>query len=473
MVRQFRGGPIVVLISLAVIATACSGSGSTEDAEAIVAAYVASVEAISADNEETIAEAFESAFAGTEGQSFEALLPEFSSALEVAIAADRDSLVRFEALDPPELFVADHERFIVFVMDQIGAVTRQRAAADAGDTELIAQIDIEVASMVRGALADLSPAFGRHVARSANAVADAALFAGLTAEETDYFDDVATGWDEFGRRNRAFSQALSRSYTSDELLLLALLDAGAGEAFAAAQAVMVQIDPPPSYVDGHAQLLALFDELVALDAEIAEAARNGDVVGFEVANYAIRVAQSRFILEAPPSLVAVNGPTELLVPPEDLAGGAYGQALWEALQRFDILAFDQTISSGVFPVVSDEKLAQAMAEVMPTAIEFTEQAVASVDALAPPAEFEAGHDRVLAYLGGLVELRQSILQAATTGDLEALRTYGELGSFQAERYETELFCAARADLADDPIEPITATLFSLGGIAATEICPAP
>jgi hypothetical protein len=482
MARQLRGKPVVVLIALALIATACSGNGSTdavavestettEDAEATVAAYVASIEAISADTEELIREAFDSAFAETEGQSFDSLLPEYSGALDGVIAAERDALARVETLDPPEVFVADQERWIVLAMDRIDAVTRQQAAADAGDTELIAQIDIELASMQREGLAGLSPEFGRYFATSDGAVAAAALFGDLSAEETDYLDAVAKGWDEFGRRVRAYSEAVSRSYTSDELLLLALLDAGAGEAFAAVLAVIIEIDPPPSYVDGHAQLLAYLDELVALDTEIAEAAEAGDVVGFEVANYRMVVAGGRFHLAAPPSLVAVNGPTAVLVPPEDLPGGAYGQALWEALKRFQILALSQTISTGVFPITSDDKLAQTIAEVMPTAIKLTEDAVASVDALAPPAEFQAGHDRMLVYLGGLVELRQSILQAAAVGDLDALRTYGELGSFEAERDETELFCAVRADLEGDPIEPITATLFSIEGIPETEICP--
>ena len=156
----------------------------------------------------------------------------------------------------------------------------------------------------------------------------------------------------------------------------------------------------------------------------------------------------------PLSLVAVNGDPADLVPPEDLPGDAYGEALWQALQRFRILALRHQVSSGVFPIISDDKLAEGLALIVPTHIQLTEESVASVEALAPPAEFQAGHDRILAYLRELVELRQSVLQAATAGDLETLRTYGELGGFAAERAETELWCAAlsrsgrRSDRAD-------------------------
>ena len=136
-------------------------------------------------------------------------------------------------------------------------------------------------------------------------------------------------------------------------------------------------------------------------------------------------------------------------------------------------ADDHLLNSGVFPIIGDDKLAQALAAIVPTAIQLTEEAVAGVEALAAPAEFQAGHDRILAYLRGLVELRQSVLQAAAAGDLETLRTYGELGSFAAERAETELWCAARADLADDPIEPITATFFRPFEVpTADQLCPA-
>lgn len=72
----------------------------------------------------------------------------------------------------------------------------------------------------------------------------------------------------------------------------------------------------------------------------------------------------------------------------------------------------------------------------------------------------------------LVELRRSILQAATIGDLDALRTSGELGGFAAQRAETELWCDALAGITDDPIEPITTTFFRPFEVATlAQLCP--
>ena len=76
------------------------------------------------------------------------------------------------------------------------------------------------------------------------------LFVGLDTDETEYLDAVAAGFDEFARRNREFSAALQQSYSSDELLLQALLRAGAGEAYAAARDAIIEIDPPASLCRG-------------------------------------------------------------------------------------------------------------------------------------------------------------------------------------------------------------------------------
>jgi hypothetical protein len=484
---RFQVRAVVVLTAVALLAGACGGNGSAEaeaaetengsaeaeTAETQAAAYLESVDAIMSDSDAIIEETFDAVFVGTEGVTFESLLPEFSDALGTVIATERDALALFEALDPPEMFVADHEQVIEAMVDQIDAQTRQRAAADAGDTELISQIDVELRSIDRESMAGLSPQLVEYLVGSDGGLGVAALFVDLEVEEVEYLDAVATGWDEFRRRNQAFGEALERSYSSNERLLLALLDAGAGEAFAAVRAVIVEIDPPQSYVDGHAQLLAYLDETVALDTAIAEAAESGDVVAFEVANFQLGLAGNRFALEAPASLVAVNQDPADLAEPEDLPGGAYGEALWQELQRFRILALRPQTNTGVFVIISDDKLAESLAITTPTVIQLTEEAATGIEALTPPAEFEAGHERVLTYLRELVELRQSILRAATAGDLETLRTYGELGSFAAERAETEIWCAARAELADDPIEPITVTFFRPFGVAtAAELCTA-
>jgi hypothetical protein len=467
-----------VLITLAVIASSCASESTdmvaadVETQKTAETTYAESLKSISAEMDSIIEEAFESVFAQAEGLAFEALLPALSAALGKAISVQQDAIARYEALAPPQKLAADHERHIQVLRDQIEAWTRQQAAADAGDTELVAQIDLELQSLTRQALADLSSGFAQYIVdESAEVFGE--LFAGLDSDETNYLNAVAEGWDEFARRNRDFGAALQQSYANDEALLQALLNAGAGEAFAVVRAVIVEIDPPASYADGHDRLVAYLDETVALDSIIAKAAENGDVVGFEVANYELALAGARFTLEAPPSLVSVISDPVDQVPPPGLPGGTYGDDLWQALGRFRTLALRQQIFSGVFPVVSEGNQAATIAAVMPTTIQLTNETIAEIEALEPPAELQKGHVRILAYLGELLNLRRSVLQAATIGDLDALRTYGELGGFAAQRAETELWCEALADMADDPIEPITATFFRPFEVATlTQLCPA-
>jgi len=220
---------------------------------------------------------------------------------------------------------------------------------------------------------------------------------------------------------------------NDEFLLQALLDAGAGESFAAARDVIVEIDPPSAYAQGHARLIEYLDETVELDTAVADAARNVDVVGFEVANYGLLLAEARFAPEAPPSLVsAIRDPADL-VPPKDLPSQEYGEAVWVALQKFRVSALDQQVTSGVFPIVSDENLAATIAVVYPTAIELTEQTATELQGLEAPTEFQAGHDHLLTYFEGLLKIRRSVFDSAAIGDLEPLRSYGELGGFAASR----------------------------------------
>lgn len=476
MVNRSRTKAIIAgLVALAVIASACGSSSDEADASdgrAAETTYLDAIESITTEADSTIREAFDTAFAQGEERAFETLLPEFSAALGTAISVQEDAIDQYEALDPPSAFAADHARNIEFLQELNDASARQQTAADAGDTELIAQIDLELGSLSREFLAIVSPEFAQRIGTSENGAAATQLFVGLEADETDYLDAVATGWEEFNRRNRSFSEALSQSYGNDQLLLDALLRAGAGEAFAAARAVIIEIDPPASYADGHARLLSYLDETVALDTVIGEAAENGDVVAFEVANYGLGLAGARFALEAPPSLAAVIAEPADLVPPEGLPGDAFGEELWQALQRFRVLAFRTQGSTGVFPIISDENLAAATATITPTVIDLTDETVAEIEALNPPAELQPGNDRVLTYLHDLVALRESVLDAATTGDLDRLRTYGELGGFAAERAETELWCSARADLTDNTIEPITATFFrEFEGLTLAQLCP--
>jgi hypothetical protein len=321
-------------------------------------------------------------------------------------------------------------------------------------------------------LADVSPQFAEYIVAPLDP-GGASLFSDLDAVEADYLDAVVLGMNEFGRRNRVFGAVPERSYSSDQLLLPALLDAGAGEALASAQAVIVDIEPPATFAVGHARLLEYLSEVVGVDSKIAKAASNGDVVGFEVANYDLSLAAARFSLEAAPALASIVIGLGQTVPAEDAPGGSFGQGLYTELRVFRALALQVQVGSGVFPFVSEEAIADALTRVMPIAIGLTDGTITAVEALDPPAQMANGHERPLVYLSELRLLGQNVLDAAHAIDLDALRGYGRLGGFTAELAKTKLWCTARSDLSNDPIEPVTASFFEpFGGVHPDQLCPA-
>ena len=161
------------------------------------------------------------------------------------------------------------------------------------------------------------------------------------------------------------------------------------------------------------------------------------------------------------------------VPAEDAPGGSFGQGLYTELRVFRALALQVQVGSGVFPFVSEEAIADALTRVMPIAIGLTDGTVTAVEALDPPAQMANGHERPLVYLSELRLLGQNVLDAAHAIDLDALRGYGRLGGFTAELAKTKLWCTARSDLSNDPIEPVTASFFEpFGGVHPDQLCPA-
>ncbi len=216
--------------------------------------------------------------------------------------------------------------------------------------------------------------FAQRIGTSENGAAATQLFVGLEADETDYLDAVATGWEEFNRRNRSFSEALSQSYGNDQLLLDALLRAGAGEAFAAARAVIIEIDPPASYADGHARLLSYLDETGRARHGYRRSRRERRRLSRSKWPTTDSGSQAHGLRSRRHLRLRQSSPRPAdLVPPEGLPGDAFGEELWQALQRFRVLAFRTQGSTGVFPIISDENLAAATATITPTVIDLTDE----------------------------------------------------------------------------------------------------
>ena len=189
-----------------------------------------------------------------------------------------------EALVAPEEFRADQARHLRGLQEIAANIDATVAADAARDQEQVDALFRESESLGRNMIADLSAEYAALAFLGTDPFATDQLV-GLSPEEAEYFDQVAAANAEFGRRNSAFGAALGQSYTSTEGLLNALYEAGAGEAYAAVHEVAVAIEPPPRFAADHELFLVVLEEQVRIDRLIGEAARDGDIVKFEVNNH--------------------------------------------------------------------------------------------------------------------------------------------------------------------------------------------
>ena len=467
------------VLAFVVLATACSADDNDDSAASTSAAvtaveqdYLDAMDAIGTELDDTVEPLFDAIFADGDPGSAESVIPELAAAIESAIEAEDVAVAKIEALDTPDRFRTDQARMITFMSDRRELMTRQAEAGRARDVETFDAIDKELEALDRALLADVSFEFGEVMAYSEVALAS---LTDLSGDDLDYLDAVSTAWDEFRRRVSQFGQALERSYGSGRELLQALLDAGAGEGFVAVRALVVEIDPPPTYEAPHQRLLEYLDETVRLDTLIAEAAAAGDVVAFEVANVELGIASGLYSLEVPPELAATSGASIEELASLDIPGGDYGIALAEELRRFRILALATPVSSGLFPSLADESVVAAFVEVAPLFIGLTQDSIDALAALDPPDEYVAGQARIADYLQSLFAERTSALAAGTDGDGADLRERGVLGDdAETVSAEDELLCAARDDLVDDPIWAIVEAVFEPppGPPSAEQTCDA-
>ena len=419
------------------VAAPAESSEAAEPAEPAPSDFEAAMQAASDRAEQAVREAEAPLFADGVGPgAFGEAFPEMSAAL-AAYA------VELEALAVPEEFRADLARHVSGLED-IAAKFATVAASDASrDPEEVFALLCDLDGLGRNLLADLSPEYAALAFLSSAPGPD--LFVGLSPEESDYLDSVDAAQAEFGKRASAFFAAISGSYTSTEALLTALYEAGAGEAWAAAQEVAVTLEPPPRFVSEHESWLVLLEELVRLDRLIGEGARDGDIIAFELNNHLGLLAMADASVDFSPEFALTIGVQ--IPPPLDpesaIAATSYGQELAAVLGA----AIDGTY--GFFPTTPEEAGLEAIQVIAPEFMTRLERSRASIEGLTPPEEYTADHTRILEYFDALLANQVAVVAAAESGDMGALTTL--IGPDASE----DVLCAAAGELSDDVAPLVT------------------
>lgn len=455
---------LVVLGLVAIVAAACGGDGDDDDDDTDVAEESSEQadpdesvlstdsygEAVGEINERVEAR-FEEAFAPLDDAagalSSEGVLRLLTEALPLAIEALEDGIGELRALEPPANFAADQQLLIDGWMSEVDLYRQGLDAAQEFDFERSQTLLDALNAQTRALRSGLSAEFSEYVFTSEQSALASALFGGLSAEQVAYLDALAEAQAEFVRRAQAFGQAVSQTFADQDTFLAALLAAEVGEAFAAAQALIVVIEPPAAYVSDHELVLDLYEELVRIDREIGDAVAAGDLVGFLVGNIRLQRPVGEALIALAPevadALFPGNASENLLRLQEGEFGSAYARDLYAVLVAYRLRLTEPTgLPDFSFAPTEEADELTALSLIVPELIALTDETSVKLAALEPTPELRPDHDRLAQYLGEMKALYEAILSGSLAGDNASVQT--ELGR------ATDVFCDAGQDLTDTP-----------------------
>jgi hypothetical protein len=238
-----------------------------------------------------------------------------------------------------------------------------------------------------------------------------------------------------------------------ELLLQALYSAGAGTAFLDTIDALEALNPPERFVDDH--LLALQGARVSaeVDVRIGEAVKATDAVAFWRLNSELATARRPFALAMSGAVCLANGPVELC-DREEFTTGSYQHQLNTPIRVMESGLRATTASLPQNVGLTPTDVMELVSEQTPRLVELLEAAVATVDSLTPPDEFQADHDRLSSY-------RRSSIANATAGGAAA--EAGDGAAFEAAQSAFGIArCAAFDGLETGEFSPIVSAHLNPG-----------
>lgn len=277
----------------------------------------------------------------------------------------------------------------------------------------------------------------------------------LTPDEEQYLESVrdaeVLGDQVFSR----FRQIFGRTYTTREPLLIALLEAGVGTPFKLKSEALEVIDPPARFQADHAVWVEANKELARLDAEAAQAVRDGNMVEFVLINGQLSgiSARNRLMLSAVFCGSTATNPLAATScrPDQTVLQGGYPVQLNQLLRQFlpQFLSMTGTLS---FPLVlTADELAQVISVVSSATRDQFQSTISELSSLAPPAEMTADQARLESFL------TQAL---ATLEQAESLAESGDPGAAQQEFLAlTAPFCGARRGFESPGFKDAVAVVF--------------
>jgi hypothetical protein len=102
----------------------------------------------------------------------------------------------------------------------------------------------------------------------------------------------------------------------------------------AAYDVISQIEPPPSFAEDHARVVEYYEQAVATDREIGEAAESGDAARFLILNVSLGEVASATVFEVSPAVCSILFDPRLCAAAVSVPEGESEQDLYFTLREF-------------------------------------------------------------------------------------------------------------------------------------------
>ena len=248
-----------------------------------------------------------------------------------------------------------------------------------------------------------------------------------TDAETAYLEQVRTLEAELGVAFERIGEMLSRAYAVREVLFEAVARADLHSVFESVLRQAEEIAPPGRFRVDHERYVQMLRDSYPLALESERAIEDKDLLGLYISR--ARFAENRNTLLLETSLAFCTGtvPEDLLGigrpspcgRPADLPGEAYGVALYDIMQRYQ-LEFSPRVSSFPLGMLPDEFFT-ALLILNPEIEAVIAEALEAAEQLSPPEEFRTDHQRLLQYFRENLELAQAITGAARDREIDKLR----------------------------------------------------
>lgn len=271
----------------------------------------------------------------------------------------------------------------------------------------------------------------------------------LTLEDRAYLSDVGAAFQRSDSNFEKFNAALARSFASPEAILSALVEAGAGTTFDPVLEALKEIEPTERFVEDHRILVEGLERMVEADRGIGAAAADDDIVGFELGNVNLALANGAMRLNlSSEACSGLPGEGHLCAPDFELPGGEYGAALNDVMRRLAAefaprVGVLQDSPQGPFLALtyvllySPQELEAVYGAVGTDTKAVLADAASAVNDLEPPEDLKADHQRLQTWFDETSDAIEALFLAT-----------GEVDRNERDRLQAQsrlAFCSAADD----------------------------